>query len=182
MAAAVLLGAREQLEPDRIEAFVETGTIHLLVIAGLHLGILAGAVLLLAGRLPIRAALGTAGRGGVRGPLHAPGRCPAAGRPGHGDGGGDVRRGLLGRRPLGFNSLAAAALVVLAVNPAELFRAGAQLSFLCVAGLIWWGPRWIRSAGRQDPLERLIWANLGPFPRTLRQIRRYWLAICWRSA
>jgi predicted membrane metal-binding protein len=31
LADAVLLGGREQVEPDRIEAFVETGTIHLLV-------------------------------------------------------------------------------------------------------------------------------------------------------
>ncbi len=35
----------------------------------------------------------------------------------------------LGRRPLGFNSLAAAALVVLAVNPADLFRAGPSCRF-----------------------------------------------------
>ena len=39
--------------PDRIEAFVETGAIHLLVIAGLHMGILAGAVLLALRCLPI---------------------------------------------------------------------------------------------------------------------------------
>ena len=176
MAAAVLLGAREQLEPDRIEPFVETGTIHLLVIAGLHLGILAGAVLLLAGRLPIPrrwALLGVAGFAlvymllvdaqppVVRATVMVVVMCGAA---------------YLGRRPLGFNSLAAAALVVLAVNPADLFRAGPQLSFLCVAGLIWTGPRWLRSAVKQDPVERLIWANLGALPHTLRQIRLYF----WR--
>ena len=53
IAAAVLLGAREQLDADRTETFVETGTVHLLVIAGMHLGILAGAVLFVAGRLPL---------------------------------------------------------------------------------------------------------------------------------
>ena len=172
----MLLGAREQLEPDRIEPFVETGTIHLLVIAGLHLGILAGAVLMLAGRLPIPrrwALLGVAGFAllymllvdaqppVVRATVMVVVMCGAA---------------YLGRRPLGFNSLAAAALVVLAVNPADLFRAGAQLSFLCVAGLIWVGPRWLRSAVKQDPVERLIWANLGALPHTLRQIRLYF----WR--
>ena len=46
----------------------------------------------------------------------------------------------LGRRPLSFNSLAAAALVVLALNPNHLFHAGAQLSFLSVAGLMWVRP------------------------------------------
>ncbi|NIP86995.1 MAG: hypothetical protein GTO03_16085, partial [Planctomycetales bacterium] len=38
LAAAVLLGERERLEHDRTEAFVETGTIHLLAISGLHVG------------------------------------------------------------------------------------------------------------------------------------------------
>ena len=42
----------------------------------------------------------------------------------------------LGRRALQFNTWAAAALVVLALNPCELFQPGTQLSFLCVAVLI----------------------------------------------
>lgn len=42
LAAAVLLGAREQLDPEQKQAFRETGTIHLLAISGLHVGILAG--------------------------------------------------------------------------------------------------------------------------------------------
>ena len=45
----------------------------------------------------------------------------------------------LGRRGVAFNSLFAAALVVLAINPNDLFRAGPQLSFLAVAVLIWFG-------------------------------------------
>ncbi len=77
-----------------------------------------------------------------------------------------------GRRHLGFNALALAALVVLAVSPADLFRVGPQLSFLCVASLIWPGPRWLRSAEMQDPLKRLEWGNLGAFPRTFRKARR----------
>ncbi len=42
LAAAVLLGLREQIDPEESEAFQLTGTVHLLVIAGLHLGIIAG--------------------------------------------------------------------------------------------------------------------------------------------
>ena len=38
-----------------------------------------------------------------------------------------------GRSAIGFNALAAAAIVVLAMNPASLFLAGPQLSFLAVA-------------------------------------------------
>ncbi len=178
MAAAVLLGAREQLEPDRIEPFVETGTIHLLVIAGLHLGILAGAVLLLAGRLPIPwrwTLLGVAGFAVlymllvdarppvVRATVMVAAICGAAST---------------GRRHSPFNTLAAAALVVLAINPVNLFRAGPQLSFLCVVGLMWFMPLSLRIGpfAGQDPVARLVRAGLGPFPRTIRQITR-WLWV-----
>ena len=60
---------------------------------------------------------------------------------------------LIGRRPLGFNLLAAAALVVLAINPSELFHAGAQLSFLGMAVLIVLNAQ---PAVVSDPLDRLI--------------------------
>ncbi|MDC0937249.1 ComEC/Rec2 family competence protein, partial [Pirellulales bacterium] len=50
---------------------------------------------------------------------------------------------------------AAAALVVLAVNPSELFRSGTQLSFLSVVVLVRFGQFLNRSAER-DPLDRLL--------------------------
>ena len=42
----MFLGSREELEPDETQAFLETGTIHLLVISGLNVGILAGCLFL----------------------------------------------------------------------------------------------------------------------------------------
>ena len=48
LAAAILLGAREEIDQRRTDAFVETGTAHLLAISGLHVGILAWATLWLA--------------------------------------------------------------------------------------------------------------------------------------
>ena len=60
---------------------------------------------------------------------------------------------------LGFQFAGRGVLVVLAVNPADLFPAGPQLSFLGVACLSGTGPRWLRSAARQDPVQRLIWAE-----------------------
>ena len=53
MAEAVLLGQREEMESVRTENFMATGTVHLLVIAGLHLGILAGALFWAVRRLPL---------------------------------------------------------------------------------------------------------------------------------
>src|SRR5206468_1315555 len=42
LAAALLLGIREELSAEATQAYSKTGTIHLLSISGLHVGILAG--------------------------------------------------------------------------------------------------------------------------------------------
>ncbi len=161
LAEMVLLGEREQIEDDRIEPFMTTGTIHLLVISGSHLVIVAGGMLWLFRRLLGRrrgamyllVAVATvfytllvdAGPPVVRATVFVLIVCLAE---------------YLGRARFTFNSLAAGAIVVLILNPNHLFHVGAQLSFLSVAGLMWWMPRWQR---RQDVLERLIERNLpGP--------------------
>jgi competence protein ComEC len=72
----------------------------------------------------------------------------------------------LRRRPLSFNSLAVAARVGVARNPTDLFRTGPQLSFLAVAGLMWFAPGWIFNGRKFDPLERLIARTRGLLPRT----------------
>ncbi len=142
VASTVLLGLREQVDPDEAAAFQETGTMHLLVIAGLHLGILAGAASVVLRRLLPRrlgllaVAAFTVGYmflvdaepPVVRATILIVGSCLAT---------------YCGRRRTGFNVLATAALIVLAMNPVDLFRVGAQLSFLCVAALMWLGPTWI---------------------------------------
>jgi competence protein ComEC len=164
MAGAVLLGERDQVEYGLTENFMATGVIHLLVIAGLHIGILAAAVWWLVRRSPLgrgwaaalvaSAALGymllvDAGPSVVRATVLVLVMCAAW---------------YLGRHPVSFNSLAAAALIVLLLNPAHLFHAGAQLSFLSVAGIMWFAPRW--RPGPPEPLERLLAANR-PWPARL---------------
>lgn len=188
LASAMFLGAREELEQERIEAFMETGTIHLLVISGLNVGILAAflfvvmrallvserwALGIVAAACLLYAAATDAQPPVVRATVMVLLVCAAR---------------LVGRRPFGFNSIAAAGLVVLAFNPAELFRHGTQLSFLSVAVLAWfaqYGPR----RGELDPLERLI-AGTRSWPRRLadrarRELGRslllsiaIWLVIC----
>lgn len=161
MAQTILLGEREKVDSGRTEDFMATGTIHLLVIAGLHLGILAGALLWLLqrtslsnGRVTAVVALTTlfyvflvdAGPPVVRAAVLVIIACAAA---------------YWGRRAISFNSLAAAALTVLAMNPANLFHVGAQLSFLSVAGLMWFAPRWMQTSGERKTIDRLIYDNLG---------------------
>ncbi|MFP6656780.1 MAG: ComEC/Rec2 family competence protein [Pirellulales bacterium] len=162
LASAVLLGERERLEHDRTEAFVETGTIHLLAISGLHVGILVSVLMLILrlGWIPrgyglcgvialtlFYAVLTDARPPVTRAAIFITIMCIAM---------------YTGRRQLGFNTLATAALIVLILNPAYLFRVGAQLSFLAVATLICFGPTW-RRWQHQDALQWLI-ASTRPLP------------------
>ena len=101
LAAAVLLGLREQLDPEETEAFQLTGTIHLLVIAGLHLGILAGfAGMVLRRLLPWRWGLPAMAPFTVL--LYAAGRRPTTGGPGDRADRGGLRGGLLRPPPRRF--------------------------------------------------------------------------------
>lgn len=158
LADALLLGAREQMDFNRTEAFFRTNTIHFLAISGLHVGILGGSLLYLLrwGLLRRRLALALVAAAAV---LYATmtGADPSA-----------MRAAslvvllclalLLERPTLAFNCLAAAALYIVWRTPADLFRAGPQLSFLAVGTLIWFGPQWLRWQ-EQDALDRLAAAQ-----------------------
>ena len=155
LASALLLGQRSELSGEQTEAFFTTGTVHMLVVSGLHVGILAAALFLglRLGWLPRRRALLMVVAVVILYAMVSGGRPPV------------VRAAviislaatasILGRQPSGFNTLAAAALVVLLWNPSDLFRAGPQLSFLAVAVLIG-STRFVRVQPSDDPLDRLI--------------------------
>lgn len=174
LASAILLGAREQLDPERNEGYLVTGTIHVLSISGLHVGILAAGFFLVfrAGLLPRRltlvaavlltgvyALLTDAQPPVVRAAILIAATCTAQ---------------LLGRISLGYNTLAAAGLAVLVQNPLSLFLVGTQLSFLAVATIILVWPI-LAPTPEVDPLARLI-ASTRPWPvRALRWLsRRIW--------
>ena len=80
---------------------------------------------------------------------------------------------LFGRRDARYNTLAAGALVVVAVNPAHLFLAGTQLSFLAVL-TIFWITSVLPSPAADDPLQQLI-AQSRPWP--IRAARQGWRAV-----
>lgn len=177
LAAALLLNAREQLETSRTDAFLETGTIHHLAISGTHVGVLAAALFLVLrlGMLPRAFVLSLIAAIVTLYALVTGGEPP-------------VIRAMvlvlivclalyLGRQPLGYNSLGAAAIAALVWNPAELFDVGAQLSFLSVAVLIHLARRWTHDAPT-DPLDRLI-LDTRPWP--IRALRAGGLAM-WRIA
>ena len=173
LAAAILLGAREGLPFQATEPYLETGTVHVLVVSGMNVAILAtGLVALMQlGLLPRRTALSVIIAIVIGYALLAEAQPPV------------VRSAVVGvlfclaawtgRRGAAFNSLFAAALVVLAINPSDLFRAGPQLSFLAVAALIWVGSWsiWPRTTSA-DPLDELIRQNRAPHERAYHWFKR----------
>jgi len=168
LALALLLGERDELDPSSTAAYFETGTVHLLSISGLHVGILAAflffglrrglmprgpALLAVAAIVTTYALVIDAEPAAVRATVLVLLACAAL---------------YLGRPESRFNLLAAAALVVLVMNPTDLFRVGPQLSFMAMATLVWIGPR-VRSRREVDPLARLIAATR---PWSVRIVRK----------
>ncbi len=156
IAVALLLGRYELMEEDVTELFVRTGTMHILAISGQHLAILAGFLWLLvrALRLPLKAGaigvglvvVGYAMLTGCRAPVLRAAVLVCV----------LVASIVLDRRGRRANSLALAVLVVLALNPSDLFDGGFQLSFLAVVALVWIvRPTWIALNRPGDPLTAL---------------------------
>jgi competence protein ComEC len=172
LASAVLLGAREQLDDEIKDDFLVTGTVHILSISGLHVGILAYVLFkgFRTGWIPRGPALVAVALITLAYTLVADAEPPA------------VRATVLvwvvcgaiylGRPALGVNAVALAAIIVLALNPADLFRTGTQLSFLAVATLVAFGA-WRQDAENADALTQLIRATR-PWPiRTARWVGRW---------
>lgn len=155
LASAILLGNRSQVSPDERQQFLLTGTVHILAISGLHVGMMAAGMYLLLrigllGRRTSHALViavvaifawlvefsPPVTRAACLIALYSTGRISGRwGRP----------SGLLG----------ACGLAVLAACPSSLFTAGAQLSFLAVSALLV-ERRSAAAMPPMDPLERLI--------------------------
>jgi competence protein ComEC len=180
LACAILLGARDRLSAEELEPYLLTGTVHVLVVSGMNVAILATGLyaFMQLGWLSRQAGLAMVVVVIVGYALIAEAQPPV------------LRAAVFamliclgawtGRGGVAFNSLAFAALIVLLVNPADLFRAGPQLSFLAVSALIWF-QSWLarRRESPHDPLDRLL-AGARPWPsRALRAAGRWsgWLLV-----
>jgi competence protein ComEC len=132
------LGLRHET-PDDIEApFQETGTLHLFAVAGLHVGIIARLLWIIASlcRLPRKAAAAliipclffySAITGFHVSSVRAATMASVL-----------LGGSLFDRPVLALNSLAGAALLILAVDSNQLFTSGFQLSFAVVATILLW--------------------------------------------
>lgn len=133
---AMLLGQRQGITREMQEEFVETGTVHILAISGLHVGLVALAILgiLKLFRLPRKLRYGLALAllvifaflTGLRPPVVR--ATLMAG----------VVMGalLLDRKTNVYTSLSLAAILMLMVNPHFLFDIGFQLSFVAVLSIV----------------------------------------------
>jgi competence protein ComEC len=141
VALALLLGTRTRMAPERYEAFIESGTMHVLAISGLNVAILAMFISLLCRVLNVS-----------RGVTAVAVLSLVGGYTAITDAGPPVVRaailvvlsvlGWLSDRPaVAKNLLAATALFVLIWNPRDAFNTGAQLSFLAVAVILWYSAR-----------------------------------------
>jgi competence protein ComEC len=133
---ALLLGNRQDIDRDTYEAFRQTGLLHFISLSGMHLGIFVGMIWWLckvAGLAkPHRALVCIVATAAFL--LVVPPRAPT------------VRAAvivwvyclalILRRRTNPFNSLCLAAIILLLVQPTQLFEAGWQLSFAAVAGIL----------------------------------------------
>jgi competence protein ComEC len=170
LAMALLLGDGGTMTSSDWEKYVRTGVIHVLAISGQHLVALAFFLWLgvrVSGVRRSRAVMGIASFLLLYG-LVVGGRppimrsvvtvCVVAG-------------GMILRRPvLATNSFAFAWIMIAALNPADVFNAGCQLSFLSVAILYWGASRWFHRD--PDPLERLIEQTRPGWERFLRRVVR----------
>ncbi|MBI2095063.1 MAG: DNA internalization-related competence protein ComEC/Rec2 [Candidatus Omnitrophica bacterium] len=159
---ALFFGEREDLEEDFKDLFVKTGTLHLLAVSGFNIGFLVAVVLIFLGPLPLAkgarlwTVLGCVWlycllvgwqapvvRASVMASIFLLGR-------------------ITGRKTEVLNTLGLAALVILAVNPGQLFDVGFVLSFLSVFAIARFLPAFV-SRPALLPNEKLSWKEKAAF-------------------
>lgn len=175
LASALLLGVRTSMDEDVRDAFVRTGTMHLLAISGLHVGLIAWMITVF-GRVihlssPDRLWLLIASLAGYA--------CLTEFRP-------SVFRATLFlilfflardryRTVNGFQILGLTAVILLLVNPTFLFDVGAQLSFLAVAAIFVVRPLLEQIDEPLSLRERAAQGIPTPFPIRSIFVLRRWL-------
>ncbi len=133
---AILLGDRSTIMKPVRELFVQTGTVHILAISGLHIGIAAALFLMFMKCIP----LGRKWQLGCGIILLISYAFLTGGRP-------SVIRAtimmtvfllsfIIERESQVLNTLFLAAIIILVINPSNLFDVGFQLSFVCILSII----------------------------------------------
>jgi len=153
---ALLLGYREQLDNTTRNLFASTGALHLFAISGLHVGMVCGFLIFLLCACRVSRVYWVL----LLGPLLAAYTVATGAKP------SAVRACLMAvlyfaaplmqRKPDPLSAVAAAAILILAWQPAWLLEAGFVFSFTVVAGILVFCPGLLRVTTRlwhRDPLR-----------------------------
>ncbi|MDX5437655.1 MAG: competence protein ComEC family protein [Pontibacter sp.] len=160
IASALILGVKDELDNSIRQAYADTGTMHVLAVSGLHVGLIYAVLTLLLARFD------TSSRQRWLGALlvllalwlyaFITGLSPS------------VLRAVLmfslvtlgqvlQRRTVIYNTVAFAALVLLYLNPYNLLEVGFQLSFLAVLGIVYLQPRLYNLLEVRNRVLDLVW-------------------------
>jgi len=154
---ALILGQRQDLAPHLKDILIKSGSVHIIAISGLHLGIVAFMLLVVlkAIRIPKKAQYLLVIILLVLYCIMTGARTPV------------VRATIMAiililshlfeRKSNIYNSLSLAALIILLVNPYQLFGISFQLSFMSVISIVYLGPK-IRSIFGTK-LPKIRWMN-----------------------
>ena len=175
VAASLLIGDRSDLKDETEAAFIRSGTMHILAISGMHIAVLAAFVTLLCRAVRLRTMTtallvlaviyGYAAIAESRPPVMRAvvlGTLVVIGR-------------AFGRKSDGMQALALTALILLLLNPADLFDVGAQLSFVAVAAIIV-VTRWVADRTHESFTDRLLAGERSWLWRALTWCGRWLLA------
>lgn len=175
VASSLLVGDRSDLKDETEAAFIRSGTMHILAISGLHIGVLAAFVLFLCRAVRLRTMTtsllvlaviyGYAAIAESRPPVI---RAVVLGTL-------VVMAQACGRKSDGMQALALTALLLLLRNPADLFDVGAQLSFVAVAAIIV-VTRWVADRTQESFTDQLLAGERSWFWRALTWCGRWLLA------
>ncbi len=176
--SAMLLGYKDELDADILQDFQQAGVVHILSISGLHVALIYGAIYLLFSllvpfkyktKITIPLALITLWLYTLM-----VGAMPSVVR-------ASIMLTLLQLAPVvnrnvnKYNSLAAAALIILIINPLQLYSLGFQLSFSAVLGIFFFNAPIMRLFKTNKKWQKwliaslsvTIAAQLGTLPFTL---------------
>lgn len=178
LAAALVFGQREQVDWEEQQQLMATGTLHMLAISGMHVEMVALAVLIVCALLRTSDRTRLASVIAICG-LYA---ALAGGKP-------PVLRAVilvgayelahcLGRKPRLVNLLSLAAIVLFLVHVANMENVGVHLSFLAVATIgIFVANRPRQRDEASDQLQTLVRESLSPVGRFLELSRRWFLSM-----
>ncbi len=176
LALALLIGVKENLDPETSKMFASAGAVHVLCVSGLHVGIIYMMVSLLLG--PVRRIPGVGkvmfvvmGTSAIWSYAMVTGMPPSVNR-------ASVMftfmlvGNLQRRNRVPVNSVLASAFLLMLNNPSVLFHAGFQLSYLAVLGIITllptltslWVPRYKILLRMRDLVAVSLAAQLFTFP------------------